>query len=38
MVRRSGAAAYVCRDFACDAPVSDAVSLAASLDRGGRQR
>jgi hypothetical protein len=24
-------AAYVCRDFACEAPVTDPVSLAASL-------
>ena len=33
MTRRDGrAAAYVCEDFACKAPVTDPVALAAELD------
>jgi aryl-alcohol dehydrogenase-like predicted oxidoreductase len=29
---KDGAAAYICRNFACDAPVSDAAAFAAKLD------
>jgi uncharacterized protein YyaL (SSP411 family) len=38
MARQGGAAAYVCRHFRCEAPVFDAPSLAAALDRARPER